>query len=267
MITVSAVAEFLETFAPTRLAQEWDNVGLLVGDSSRKVDRIMTCLTLTDQSVGEATAERAGLVVTHHPLPFRPLKRLTTETPEGRLLLALVEARVAVYSPHTAFDSTARGINERLAAGIGLIGIAPLVAAGEDAAVGTGRCGHFATPLAMSKLAERVGRFLAIESVQVVGSPDREISRLAVGCGSAGELLAAARETGCECFVTGEARFHTCLEAEATGMAMILAGHFASERFAVVALAEVLAEQFPNAHVWASRQERDPLNWISTKCP
>ncbi|HKD36394.1 MAG TPA: Nif3-like dinuclear metal center hexameric protein [Pirellulales bacterium] len=267
MITVAAVAEFLEGFAPSRLAEEWDNVGLLVGDSSRKVERIMTCLTLTAESVGEATADRADLVVTHHPLPFRPLKRLTTETPEGRLLLALVEARVAVYSPHTAFDSTARGINERLAAGIGLIGIAPLLAAGDDAAVGTGRCGHFATPLALPKVAERVGRFLAIESVQIVGSRHREVSRVAVGCGSAGELLAVAREAGCECFVTGEARFHACLEAEATGMAMILTGHFASERFAVEALAELLAEQFSDAHVWASRHERDPLKWVSTKCP
>jgi dinuclear metal center YbgI/SA1388 family protein len=265
MLTVSAVAEFLEQFAPARLAEEWDNVGLLVGDSARPVERIMTCLTLTADSMAEATAERADLVVTHHPLPFRPLKRVTTETPEGRLLLALIEARVAVYSPHTAFDSTARGINERLAAGIGLIGIAPLVSIGEDATLGSGRCGHFATPLRLSKLAERLAAFLSVESLQIVGSPDREVSRVAVGCGSVGDLLAAAREHGCECLVTGEARFHTCLEAEATGIAMILAGHFASERFAVEALAGVLAEQFPDARVWASRRERDPLQWLSTK--
>src|ERR1700757_3309074 len=103
MLTVSAVAEFLEQFAPAHLAEEWDNVGLLVGDSARRVERIMTCLTLTADSVAEATAERADLVVTHHPLPFRPVKRLTTETPDGLLLLALIEERVGVYSPHTAF--------------------------------------------------------------------------------------------------------------------------------------------------------------------
>jgi dinuclear metal center YbgI/SA1388 family protein len=262
MLTVAAIAEFLEDFAPSHLAEEWDNVGLLIGDPERAVERIMTCLTLTTDSAAEAIAERAELVVTHHPLPFRPLKRLTTESVEGRLLLELIEARVAVYSPHTAFDSTGRGINDRLAAGIGLQAIAPLVVDTDDPAIGTGRWGQLAQPLQLSKLAEQVARFLTIESLQIVGQADREVSRVAVGCGSAGELLAAARDRGCDCFVSGEARFHTCLEAEATGIALVLAGHFASERFAVEGLAEVLAAEFPAAAVWASRRERDPLRWI-----
>jgi putative NIF3 family GTP cyclohydrolase 1 type 2 len=78
-------------------------------------------------------------------------------------------------------------------------------------------------------------------------------------------LLAVAQDRGCDCFVTGEARFHTCLEAEARGIALILAGHFASERFAVEALAEVLAVQFPTAVVWASRREFDPVRWFRLK--
>ncbi|HEV3415775.1 MAG TPA: Nif3-like dinuclear metal center hexameric protein [Pirellulales bacterium] len=267
MLTVAMIADYLEHFAPPRLAEEWDNVGLLVGNAARPVERMMTCLTLTPDSVGEAVAEQADLVVTHHPLPFRPLRRVTSDSPEGRLLLDLIEARIAVYSPHTAFDSTGRGVNQRLAEGIGLDAIEPLVAGAYDPAIGTGRCGKLAEPLKLAELAERTGRFVSIETVQFVGDPDRAINKVAVGCGSAGELLAIARDLHCACFVTGEARFHSCLEAEASGIALILVGHFASERFALEQLAELLASQFPSVVVWASRRERDPLRSVQTNCP
>ncbi len=267
MLTVSAVADFLEQFAPLRLAAEWDNVGLLVGDSARPVERIMTCLTLTPESVAEAARERVNLVVAHHPLPFRPLKRLTTDLVEGRLLLELIAARVAVYSPHTAFDSAGRGINQRLAEGLGLASIDPLLADGVDPDVGTGRRGKLVDAIALSELALRVGQFLRIETVQVVGKLDRPIKTVGVGCGSAGELLAAARKLHCDAFITGEARFHVCLEAEASETALVLAGHFATERFAVEQLAEILAGEFPAAKVWASRSERDPLQRVQTSSP
>src|SRR5262245_7994078 len=112
MPTVSDVCRFLERFAPPELAEEWDNVGLLVGDPQRNVKSVMTCLTVTNASASEAVEQHIDLVITHHPLPFRPLKRITTETTPGRLLLKLIEAGVAVYSPHTAFDSTREGINQ-----------------------------------------------------------------------------------------------------------------------------------------------------------
>ncbi len=266
MLTISTIAEFLENFAPARLAESWDNVGLLVGDARRPIERLMTCLTLTTHSVAEAVAERVDLVVTHHPLPFRPLKRLTTDSVEGRLLLELIEARVAVYSPHTGFDSTGGGINERLAAGLGLKALAPLVADAADPAIGTGRWGQLSPPLPLAELALKAARFLAIETVQFVGRPDCPVGRVAVGCGSAGELLAAAQNLHCDAFVTGEARFHACLEAEATGIGLVLAGHYASERFAIEQLAELLATEFTGISVWASRQERDPLGWLQTNC-
>ena len=175
----------------------------------------MTCLTLTPDSVAEAVREQAELVVTHHPLPFRPLRRLTDDTPEGRLLLELIAARIAVYSPHTAFDSAGRGINQRLAEGLELLDIAPLTADAQDPAIGSGRFGQLDPPAPLAELAARTARFLKIDGLHLVGDPRRPIHRVAVGCGSAGELLSAAIARGCDCFVTGETRFHTCLEAEA----------------------------------------------------
>jgi dinuclear metal center YbgI/SA1388 family protein len=259
MLTIETVATFLKQFAPPELAEDWDNVGLLVGDAGGPVRRVMTCLTVTPASVAEAIERKAELVVAHHPMPFQPLRRLTAETTVGRLLLKLIEAQIAVYSPHTALDSAQEGINQRLASGLGLRGIWPLVP--RDASVGAGRWGWLPEPLVLGQLADRAKEFLSVERLRIVGDPQQPIRTVAVACGAAGELLDAAREAGCDCMVTGEARFHTCLEAEATGIALLLPGHFASERFAVECLAEVLAGEFPQLEVWASRREQDPLRW------
>ena len=259
MPTIAAIAAFLEQLAPFRLAEDWDNVGLLVGDRTLNVEKLMTCLTVTSASAAEAIEAGADLIVPHHPMPFAPTKRLTTETTVGRLLLDLIAARVAVYSPHTAFDSAFQGVNHRLAAGLGLRGITPLAPHPEGQ--GTGRWGWLPEPLTLRELAQRLKKFLSIERLQMVGQPEQVIRTVAVGCGAAGELLGIARQDGCDAMVLGEARFHTCLEAEAAGIGLLLPGHFASEHFAVECLADVLGHQFPDVQIWASRRERDPVQY------
>jgi len=266
--TVDDVSRFLGSLAPRELAESWDNIGLLVGDRARPVARLMTCLTLTPDSVGEAVSERCDLVVAHHPLPFKPLARLTTDETPGRLLWQLMGAGISVYSAHTAFDSAARGINQGLAEGLGLAEIRPLapttapsLLAAANGILGSGRIGRFAAPESLGSLVDRVKRFLSLSGLQVVGSLDREVRQVAVGCGSAGTFLGTARQAGCDVLVTGETNFHTCLEAEASGIALVLPGHFASERFGMERLAEDLQREYHGVQVWSSRSERDPLQW------
>jgi dinuclear metal center YbgI/SA1388 family protein len=256
---VADLCNFLDAFAPPRLAADWDNVGLLVGDRLQSVSRVMTCLTVTPAVAAEAIRERADVIVAHHPLPFRPLQRLTTDEPTGRLLLDLIRAGVAIYSPHTAFDSAAQGINQQLAEGLGLTEIQPLVPA-ED--LGTGRFGRLVPSHTLGQVAARLKQFLKIGQVAVVGDLQRPLERIGIACGSAGELLDAAIAADCDLFLTGEARLHTCYEAEARGIALLLAGHYASERFGVERLAEILGTQFPSQTTWASRNEQDPLTWL-----
>jgi dinuclear metal center YbgI/SA1388 family protein len=275
------ICNFLERYAPPPLAAAWDNVGLLVGDRAQEIRKVMTCLTVTPETVGEAIDGHADLIVVHHPLPFQPVRQITTDTVVGRMLWDLLGARVGVYSPHTAFDSAPAGINQRLAEGLRLRGISPLVphAGGQtflsvpdssipdssipDSSVakglGQGRWGWLEEPVELAELGRRLKTFLKIDRLQIVGQRERIVRTVAVGCGAAGEFLSAAEANGCDAMVLGEARFHTCLEAEALGMGLLLPGHFASERFAVECLAGVLREKFPTLEIWASRRERDPI--------
>lgn len=126
MPAVSDVVAYLDRFAPPRLAADWDNTGLLLGDTTRPADRILTCLTVTPDVVAEAVAEGAQLIVTHHPILFRGAKKLSSLTTEGRLLGPLLATGIAVYSPHTSFDNCPGGINDTLATRFGLTGVKPI---------------------------------------------------------------------------------------------------------------------------------------------
>jgi dinuclear metal center YbgI/SA1388 family protein len=259
MPTIADVVHFLEEFAPASIAEEWDNVGLLVGDREGDASRVMTCLTVTEASAAEAIGQGARLIVTHHPLPFRPVGRIATDSRDGRLLWQLIRANVSVYSPHTAFDSAVSGINARLASELGLRDVGPLVPRMDGP--GAGRHGELSHPLALGQFLQQVKQKLGRAHLQYVGDAARATRRVGIACGSGGDFVAPAAKAGCDVLLTGEARFHACLEAESLGLALILAGHYATERFGIERLAEVLAERFPDMTVWASRDERDPIEF------
>ncbi len=362
-----AVADFvraLEEIAPPALAADWDNVGLLLGDPAITVQRVMTCLTVTPETAVEAVEAGAGLVVTHHPVLFRPTQRLTAESVEGRTLYFLLRNGTSIYSPHTAFDNAPGGINDVLARRLGLEQVAPLRPAEADrqckivvfvpdadlgrvsdalfaagagrigqyrecsfrlggtgtffgsestnpavgqkgrreevqewrlealcpealvdravtamrqahsyeepaydvyplrpgpAPIGAGRVGTLPQPTPLADLARHVKGALAAPTVQIVGAGDQPVRRVAVACGAAGEFIADAARARADVLLTGEVRFHDCLAAAARGLALVLPGHYATERCGVEALAGRLQQHFPTVEVWASRRERDPL--------
>jgi dinuclear metal center YbgI/SA1388 family protein len=273
-LTVHDCIERLEQWAPPELAESWDNVGLLIGARPAAVRRLLTCLSLTPDVAREAVDAGVDLIVTHHPVLFRAVQRLTDETIEGAMLLELIRSRVSVYSSHTAYDSAAEGINQQLAEGLGLVDVAPLRArvplsrertSAEQAQrpLGAGRYGRLMSPIPLSQLLDETRSILNAAAFQFVGDPQRLIQTIAIACGSAGEFLPDAIRLGCDLFITGEARFHTGLEARAAGIALVLAGHYATERPGMESLAERIAQEWPGVEAWASRVESDPFQWTT----
>lgn len=260
MPRIQDILTALEQQIPLGLAEPWDNVGLLLGDDQENLQGVMTCLTLTEDVADEAIGQGANLIVTHHPILFKAVKRLTTETAEGRMLLKLIRADVSVYSPHTAFDSAREGINQQIAEALGLQEIAPLRLKPQTTD-GSGRVGQLMSPIKLSELLQRLKTICPAERYTYVGDLNHSCQKIGVACGSAGEFLTDAAALGCQVLITGETRFHTCLEARSLGTALVLVGHYASERPAVENLAATLQSRWPSVKVWASRVETDPVRF------
>jgi dinuclear metal center YbgI/SA1388 family protein len=249
MTKINVIANFLDQFAPTALAEDWDNVGLILGDANADAAKVMTCLTITPESAAEAIENQVDLIVSHHPLPFSATKRITTDRTPTRLIWQLAQAGVSVYSPHTGFDSAVGGINQLLCNRLGILTTEPLIPNRKDPEQpGAGRIGKLTSPVNLREFAEKVKSDFQLPRLQVVGDLDSEIQRVATACGSGGSFLSKASSRGADCLVTGEATFHM--------------GHFFSERFAIEALADEIQARFPDMSVWASKAESDPIQSI-----
>lgn len=266
MPALATVIEALEAIAPLRLAAPWDAVGLLVATRRPAIGRILTCLSITPAIVREAVAERIDLVVAHHPLPFKPVARLVDASLPGSLLLDLAAAGIGVWSAHTAWDSAAGGINDQLAALLGLADVRPLVPDAVDPTVGTGRGGlpnGPATATTVAALATRLCRALSVGGAHVVGDPGRPAGRVGIVCGSGGECLPLVAAAGCRTFVTGELRLHDALAADHADVAVVAVGHQASEQFGMQSLGRRLVAALPGLECIESHADRDPLPWLA----
>jgi dinuclear metal center YbgI/SA1388 family protein len=262
MADLAAVTAALEHLAPLRLAATWDAVGLLVAPRRGLVGRVMTCLTLTPEVAAEAVRERVDLVVSHHPLPFRPVARITAATGPGRVLLDLIHSGAGIWSSHTAWDSAAGGINDQLVHLLELASVAPIEPDAELPQVGFGRAGTAAEGCTVADLASRAATALGVRPVQIAGDPTRAAGRVGIVCGSGGDCVEQVHRGGCQTLFTGEIKLHQAIEAVAAGMAVVAVGHHASEHFSMAVLAERLAAAVPEISCWASRDERDPLGWL-----
>lgn len=262
MPALSAVIDALHALAPLRLAAAWDSVGLLIAPGRDTIDRVMTCLTVTSEVVAEAVRDRVDLVVAHHPLPFRPLARVTPDTGPGRAVLELVRAGAGIWSSHTAWDSAAGGVNDLLATLLGLAHVAPIEPDRELPQVGFGRVGTAPAGRTVADLATAAASALGVRHVQLAGDTSRPAGRVGIVCGSGGESVAEVARAGCDTLFTGEIKLHDAIAARDSGLAVIAVGHHASERFSMDAFARRLAAAVPGLACHASRDERDPLDWL-----
>lgn len=263
MNNIQDILNFFERFAPNSLAESWDNVGLLVGRKTAKANTIMTCLTLTPNVAREAIDKQANLIISHHPIMFRPIQSITDENSEGNMLLELIENNIAVFSPHTRYDSASNGINQQLAESIGLEQIKPIrsLVVEEDSIEdsGSGRMGRLSKRQSFADFCDHVKQTLNVPQLITTSPQERMIQTVGIACGSAAEFLSDATKLGCDAFITGEGRFHTAFEAQALNVGLILMGHYQTERPAMQNLVERLGEEFAELNIWASESESDPF--------
>lgn len=237
----------LAKLAPVELAESWDNVGLLV-DTGAEVTGILVTLDITEEVVREAQRAGCQLIVSHHPVIFAPLKRLSGQD----VAFHLVQNNISAVCMHTNLDAAEGGVNDVLAGLFDLQDTQPF-------ADGCGRIGAINETM-VPALVEQVRRVLdAPVKYSDAGHPVR---RLAVISGAGGSMFEQAAALGADCLLTGEANHHAALDARRLGMSLIAAGHYATEQPVVPVLAQRLKQQFPKLQVMCSRCCKDPFTYI-----
>jgi len=239
-VRLGEILPLLEEIAPGGLAESWDRVGLEIGDPGRPIRRIRVLLEAGEAALAAACRDGVDLLVIHHPLLFRPVPRIDTASPLGRMLALVLGNGMCVYAMHTNLDAAPGGLNDLFARRVGLGGrLRPLSARGGSGA-GLGRLGSFPRPRRLGALAARLKHDFGASAVRLVGEASRAVRRAAVCTGSGSGLVAEFLSSAAEVFITGDLRYHDAREIEAAGKAAIDIGHHPSERWMAEAVAERL---------------------------
>jgi dinuclear metal center YbgI/SA1388 family protein len=237
-VTVAGVVAALEERYPPSWAEDWDRVGLVLGEPDRPVHRVLCVVDCVPETVAEALDAGADLIVAHHPLLLRGVSSVAPTTYKGRIVHRLIKADVALFVAHTNADTANPGVSDALAARFGLTDLRPLDPAAPGTAAagggrGIGRVGRLPTPVPLADLTATAARVLPPTAwgVRASGDPDRLVATLAVSGGSGDGFLGAAAAAGADAFLTADLRHHPASEvAAAEGPALLDAAHWATER-------------------------------------
>lgn len=241
--------QILEEQSPVSCACDWDNVGLLAGDPEKEVKRIYVALDATDEVIEEAINQKADMILTHHPMIFKGMKRITTEDFIGRRLIKLIQNDIAYYAMHTNFD--VRGMADLAAAMIGLEDCSVLEVTGvvDGIEEGIGKVGSLMEPMTLRKCAKFVEAAFSLEQVKVFGNPEAVVQRAAISPGSGKSEIGNAIQAGAQVLITGDIDHHDGIDAVAQGLCIIDAGHYGLEHIFVSYMKDYLKRRCEDVEV------------------
>ena len=248
------------------LAESWDAVGLVCGDPDEQVRRVLFAVDPTSDVVDEVIETGADLLVTHHPLLLTPVHGVPADDPKGRLVHRLIRAGAALFVAHTNADRAAdHGVNDALAAVLGLTGTVPLEPVDGDPRAGLGRVGDLPSPLTLREFADLAAAALptTVGGVRVAGDPERAVRRVAVCGGSGGSLADAALAAGADVFLTSDLKHHPVSDwQQSSSLCVSDVAHFATEWPWLPVAADLLVRDLDaRVEVSVSRRRTDPWTW------
>lgn len=239
--------EQLEMLAPVSCACSWDNPGLLAGRSDKEIKKILVALDATDQVVDLAIAEKVDLLLTHHPLIFKAVKKVNDQDFIGRRLVKLVQADICYYAMHTNFDSAPGCMADMAARKLHLVETAPLEVLGDldGTPYGIGKTGILLGKMTLKELAEVVKQEFGVPFVTVYGAGQFNgmVRRIAVCPGSGKGMADAALAAGAQVLITGDMGHHDGIDAAANGLVVMDAGHYGLEHMFVDFMADYCNEK------------------------
>ena len=252
----------LEHFAPLSLQDSYDNAGLQIGLTvEAESSGVLLCLDVTEEVIDEAKEKGCDLIVSHHPLMFRPPKRIAGEDFVQRCIIKAIQNDVNIYSSHTNLDNAPGGVNYKIADKLALKNILPLCPKPEMEGAGSGIVGMLPEPMDREDFIVLVKETFDADSVRFNSWTGETVSKVAV-CGGAGAfLIPDAISQQADAFITGEIGYHRFFGFDDSIQLMEI-GHYESEQYTIELLESVIRSAAPELRIEKTEIETNPINYL-----
>ncbi len=255
MVKLAEIIKLIESKFPTEYAEDFDNIGLLVGRRDREITKVLLCLDANKNVVKEAIEKGAELIITHHPVIFNPIKCINDDTDSGEMLVSAIENGISIYSAHTNLDSAPNGLTDTVCQMLDLSPISNLEG-------NLGRLCKAEKGTCAKSLCERIKKEFGIEKLFSTFEKDKEIKTVAVcNGGGGGELVDIAKSLGADVYISGDLKHHELSALKTNDKTdFIEMRHFDSEKIAPYIIKEALLKSFgKNIELIVSKAEEAPL--------
>ena len=237
------VIEILEKQSPKSYACDWDNVGLLVGREDKEIQKIYIALDATDEAIEEAIANGADMLLTHHPMIFKGMKRVTQEDFIGRRIIRLIQNDMVYYAMHTNFDVMGMADLAADYLGISDTRVLEITSVSETGEEGIGRYGNLKKEMTVRECCEDIKQAFSLENVKVFGDLERKVKTAAISPGSGKSVISNALQAGVDVLITGDIDHHEGIDAVAQNMTVIDAGHYGVEHIFIPYMEQYLKRE------------------------
>lgn len=237
------VIEILEKQSPKSYACDWDNVGLLVGREDKEIQKIYIALDATDEAIEEAIANGADMLLTHHPMIFKGIKRVTQEDFIGRRIIRLIQNDMVYYAMHTNFDVMGMADLAADYLGISDTRVLEITSVSETGEEGIGRYGSLKKEMTVRECCEEVKQAFSLENVKVFGDLERKVKTAAISPGSGRSVISNALQAGVDVLITGDIDHHEGIDAVAQKLTVIDAGHYGVEHIFIPYMEQYLKRE------------------------
>lgn len=241
MATVEKIYNYIDSIAPFDMQEEWDNSGLLVGDKTAKVSKIIFALDITSDVINQAIECGAELIITHHPIIFKPVSDVLSDS----LIYKLIKNNISIICAHTNYDKAIDGVNDILCNTVGFDSFKKI----ENTCLNVA---EFNSEISTDDFVLQVKNSLS--GTVRYNSMNTKIKKVAVCSGSGSDYLQLAKELNCDALLTGDASHHAFLDADEMGILLVAAGHFETEMIAIEPLMNKIKNQFDIACVLAHQE-------------
>lgn len=258
---IKEITSLIESFAPLGWQASYDNAGLIVGRPDDEVEAILLAVDVTEEVIREAVERGCGLIVTHHPIIFHPLKRLNSASQVERCVEEAIRRGIALYACHTNLDSAPEGMNFRLAEMLGVKNCSLLEPNERIEGVGFGVVGELSEPIPTEEYLQRVREVLGCACIRHSRIASAEVRRVAICTGSGGSMIPLAQRAGADLYITADLKYNDFMAPEG-GLTVADVGHFESEYCAIEILFDILSKKLCTFAVLRSNATRNPIQYL-----